>query len=87
MSGNFAIKGGGGGGPPMANAILNFHFDFLTPSLMNIVTSAVFDLHHCASYFLYIRSRFTKKTLSKGKDDGGRPGCVLCMYAGSDVLG
>ena len=34
MSGNFAIKGGGGGvGPLMANAILNFHFDYLTTSL------------------------------------------------------
>ena len=32
MSGNFAIKGGGGG-RLMANAILNFHFDFLHPSL------------------------------------------------------
>ena len=32
MSGNFAIKGGGGG-PLMANAILNFHFDYLNPSL------------------------------------------------------
>ena len=36
MSGNFAIKGGGGVGPLMANAILNFHFDFLTPSLRGI---------------------------------------------------
>ena len=34
MSGNFAIKGGGGG-RLMANAILNFHFDFLNPSLTN----------------------------------------------------
>ena len=34
MSGNFAIKGGGVG-PLMANAILNFHFDFLTTSLMH----------------------------------------------------
>ena len=35
MSGNFAIKGGWGGvGRLMANAILNFHFDFLNPSLM-----------------------------------------------------
>ena len=34
MSGNFAIKGGGVG-PLMANAILNFHFDFLTPSLIH----------------------------------------------------
>ena len=33
MSGNFAIKGGGWVGPLMANAILNFHFDFLTTSL------------------------------------------------------
>ena len=32
MSGNFAIKGGGAG-PLMANAILNFHFDYLNPSL------------------------------------------------------
>ena len=36
MSGNFAIKGGGGGGGPlMANAILNFHFDFLHTLLTN----------------------------------------------------
>ena len=33
MSGNFAIKGGGEVGPLMANAILNFHFDFFTTSL------------------------------------------------------
>ena len=33
MSGNFAIKGGGVG-PLMANAILNFHFDYVTPSLI-----------------------------------------------------
>ena len=32
MSGNFAIKGGGVG-RLLANAILNFHFDFLNPSL------------------------------------------------------
>ena len=31
MSGNFAIKGGGG---LMANAFLNFHFDFLNTSLI-----------------------------------------------------
>ena len=30
-----AIKGGGGGGRLMANAILNFHFDYLNPSLRN----------------------------------------------------
>ena len=35
MSGNFAIKGGGAG-RLMANAILNFHFDFLHPSLFGI---------------------------------------------------
>ena len=33
MSGNFAIKGGGGVGRLMANAILNFHFDYRHPSL------------------------------------------------------
>ena len=38
MSGNFAIKGGGVG-PLMANAILNFHFDFLHPSLIAIALS------------------------------------------------
>ena len=35
MSGNFAIKGGGGAGRLMANAILNFHFDFPHTSLTN----------------------------------------------------
>ena len=35
MSGNFAIKGGGVG-RLMANAVLNFHFDFLNPSLTRI---------------------------------------------------
>ena len=35
MSGNFAIKEGGGG-RLMANAILNFHFDFWHPSLTKI---------------------------------------------------
>ena len=35
MSGNFAIKGGGVG-PLMANAILNFHFDYVTPSLISV---------------------------------------------------
>ena len=29
-----AIKGGGGGGPLMANAIKNFHFDYVTTSLI-----------------------------------------------------
>ena len=36
MSGNFAIKGGGVG-RLMANAILNFHFDFPHPSLITNV--------------------------------------------------
>ena len=35
MSGNFAINWGGVG-RLMANAILNFHFDFLHPSLSNV---------------------------------------------------
>ena len=46
MSGNFAIKGGGGGGPLMANAILNFHFDFLNPSL---TYAGVFDDKNCVN--------------------------------------
>ena len=36
MSGNFAIKGGGVG-PLMANAILNFHFDFPHTSLIQVM--------------------------------------------------
>ena len=36
MSGNFAIKGGGVG-PLMANAILNFHFDYLKSSLSHMI--------------------------------------------------
>ena len=40
MSGNFAIKGGGVG-PLMANAILNFHFDYLNPSLITCVTEEI----------------------------------------------
>ena len=42
MSGNFAIKGGGVG-PLMANAILNFHFDFLNPSL--ILNLSILQVH------------------------------------------
>ena len=41
MSGNFAIKGGGVG-PLMANAILNFHFDYLKPSLMDFDNRKVY---------------------------------------------
>ena len=37
-----AIKGGGGVGPLMANAILNFHFDFLTLSLIFFVFFCLF---------------------------------------------
>ena len=41
MSGNFAIKGGDGGvGPLMANAILNFHFDYLHTSLIELSWTA-----------------------------------------------
>ena len=46
MSGNSAIKGGGVG-PLMANAILNFHFDFLTTSLISKtieIAQILFDL-------------------------------------------
>ena len=45
MSGNFAIKGGGVR-PLMANAILNFHFDFLTPSLIHQVFSVTRESSH-----------------------------------------
>ena len=49
MSGNFAIKGGGGVGRLMANAILNFHFDFLTPSLIKYKSGALVTQLHDAS--------------------------------------
>ena len=49
MSGNFAIKGGGVG-RLMANAILNFHFDFLTPSLIDFYDVPSF----CACYTIII---------------------------------
>ena len=38
MSGNFAIKGGGAG-RLMANAILNFHFDFPHTSLISDINT------------------------------------------------
>ena len=51
MSGNFAIKGGGVG-HLMANAILNFHFDFLHPSLSRFP-----DLN-CFFHFIFLSSIF-----------------------------
>ena len=50
MSGNFAIKGGGGVGPLMANAILNFHFDFLNPSLIKRFKQNSGTMHHEACF-------------------------------------
>ena len=49
MSGNFAIKGGGGGVRRlMANAILNFHFDYPHPSLSsNYCRTATFSSKLC----------------------------------------
>ena len=49
MSGNFAIKGGGAG-RLMANAILNFHFDFLNPSL-SIIQHMVYFSTLCVKRF------------------------------------
>ena len=52
MSGNFAIKGGGVG-RLMANAILNFHFDFLHLSL--ILTAGIC---HWVSLEAYLMPNF-----------------------------
>ena len=52
MSGNSAIKGGGGGGRLMANAILNFHFDYLHTSLSTVWQYYVSDL---IFGYLYLR--------------------------------
>ena len=46
MSGNFAIKGGGVG-RLMANAILNFHFDYRHTSLI---------LFQFAAHFVYMKA-------------------------------
>ena len=51
MSGNFAIKGGGVG-RLMANAILNFHFDYLNPSLI-----APLDYEIICRQTIYIKDR------------------------------
>ena len=61
MSGNFAIKGGGEVGRLMANAILNFHFDYLKPSLIANICflyiclnlDPIGVLHHVPIYFEY----------------------------------
>ena len=43
------LKGGGGGGRLMANAILNFHFDYLNPSLSDIIhIDHIHPLHNIA---------------------------------------
>ena len=41
----------GGGGPLMANAILNFHFDYLTPSLIFIVKYICICIHYITKLF------------------------------------
>ena len=46
-----AIKGGGVG-PLMANAILNFHFDFLTPSLIKNTSITSTHARNNAFFFL-----------------------------------
>ena len=53
---------------------------------MNIVTSAVFDLHHSASYFLYTLKVHEKK-LSREEKMMADAQVVYFTYAGSDVLG
>ena len=53
MSENFVIKGGGVG-RLMANAILNFHFDYWHTSLMN----NHYKLHHNLSLKTWLISRY-----------------------------
>ena len=62
MSGNFAIKGGGVG-RLMANAILNFHFDFLTPSLIladEYANLKLVDVVPCRESFCDIENKIKK---------------------------
>ena len=62
MSGNFAIKGGGVG-PLMVNAILNFHFDFLHPSLIGMIHNTdVITTQYTIHIFL---SHMVSKKVSK----------------------
>ena len=53
MSGNFAIKGGRGEGVGslMANAILNFHFEFLNTSLMHSIFLHYIEVDSSTSFF------------------------------------
>ena len=63
MSGNFAIKGGGVG-RLMANAILNFHFDFLHPSLnMSLKKSNICIFFHSIWKNLHLTEIFYTDTV------------------------
>ena len=87
MSGNFAIKGGGGVGPLMANAILNFHFDFLHTSLTCILVIFCTDKNsyshirclHCArsAHFSMSGQSLRCSWLSKHLFRG----CPFCVLA------
>ena len=72
MSGNFAIKGGGVE-PLMANAILNFHFDFPHPSLRkknddNIKCSAA-NKEKCSKTFAQEVVRIFQSDLKQWRDE------------------
>ena len=54
MSGNFAIKGGGVA-RLMANAILNFHFDYLTPSLISSIDGGLQFLSFQFLMFVFMK--------------------------------
>ena len=60
MSGNFAIKGGGIG-PLMANAILNFHFDFLTTSLIQNIAKPPFMRIFCGFDLRALSGKFLRQ--------------------------
>ena len=69
MSGNFAIKGGGAG-RLMANAILNFHFDFPHPSLIELKNknkalgmNSIFLWYH--RHVNYYQTFFSKQSSSR----------------------
>ena len=59
--------------PFMANAILNFHFDYVTPSLIDVVA----DIYLLQGCFDELAKSFQERWTKVHKCD--RPGCETCL--------
>ena len=71
-----AIKGGGVG-PLMANAILNFHFDFLTTSLSLTLTVGLLQVTIWGEY-IYTVAEWTSDDVLRQKSSSAMIYCTLC---------